>query len=267
MIKNLIHSVFKKLSKKITSLDSNLYDLDLLIKKLYPVETNFELIRIGSENDGGYLIPNDLENIEICFSPGTSDNCSFELDLAENYGITSYMCDWSVNNSPIIHNKLNFLKKYLGVINDNKYIRLENWFESIMPQKECILQMDIEGSEYNVILDTKDEILSKFRIIIIEFHNLDMLFNEFSNKIISAVFEKILNNFRVVHIHPNNCSPSFKYKGIEIPPVMEFTFLNINRIDSFERSSKFPHKLDSDNTDKKTIKLPGNWYTKTSGKT
>ena len=31
-----------------------------LIKALRPVKTKFDLIRIGGNNDGGYLIPNDL---------------------------------------------------------------------------------------------------------------------------------------------------------------------------------------------------------------
>ena len=32
-----------------------------LILKLRPITTKYELIRIGSENDGGYLLPDDLE--------------------------------------------------------------------------------------------------------------------------------------------------------------------------------------------------------------
>ncbi|MEI6399670.1 MAG: hypothetical protein WCO71_12950, partial [Pseudomonadota bacterium] len=34
-----------------------------LISKLCPVATKYELIRIGSQNDGGYLLPNDLDGI------------------------------------------------------------------------------------------------------------------------------------------------------------------------------------------------------------
>ena len=37
--------------------------------------------------------------------------------------------------------------------------------------------MDIEGSEYPVILDTPSDTLNKFRIMIIEFHDLDLIFN------------------------------------------------------------------------------------------
>jgi hypothetical protein len=35
-----------------------------------PVITVKELIRIGGDADGGYLVPNDLEDLSGCFSPG-----------------------------------------------------------------------------------------------------------------------------------------------------------------------------------------------------
>ena len=260
MIKKIIHEFFKYFFKKIISIDSDIEELKSFIEQLYPVQTDFELIRIGSDKDGGYLIPNDLNGIKTCFSPGTSDNCSFELDLANNFGITSYMCDWSVNDSPITHDNLIFQKKYLGVTNNDKHLRLESWFDSVKPNKDSILQMDIEGSEYNVILDTNNRTLSNFRILVIEFHDLDMLFNQIGYKTISSTFEKLLENFKVVHIHPNNCCSFYEYGGVKIPKVMEFTFLNKNRIKYYENSSKFPHKLDIDNTKNKTIDLPRNWY-------
>ena len=54
-------------------------ELKELIKALRPVKTKFDLIRIGGANDGGYLIPDDLEGIAACFSPGVADTASFEV--------------------------------------------------------------------------------------------------------------------------------------------------------------------------------------------
>ncbi len=44
-------------------------DLLELIRKLAPQDSGPELIRIGGPGDGGYLIPDDLDGIEYCFSP------------------------------------------------------------------------------------------------------------------------------------------------------------------------------------------------------
>ena len=38
--------------------------------------------------------------------------------------------------------------------------------------------MDIEGSEYNSLIQTSESCLRKFNFIVIEFHNLDNLINE-----------------------------------------------------------------------------------------
>lgn len=72
---------------------------DLAIK-LWPVKTRFPLIRIGSENDGGYLIPNDLYGITACFSPGVDINSSFEKELLKREGIPSHLADYSVDAPP-----------------------------------------------------------------------------------------------------------------------------------------------------------------------
>ena len=52
----------------------------LNFEKYQSFQTN--LIRVGSKNDGGYLVPDDLKNINACFSPGVDLNVSFETDLA-----------------------------------------------------------------------------------------------------------------------------------------------------------------------------------------
>jgi hypothetical protein len=51
--------------------------LRIYLDTLHPVK--FNLLRIGGDSDGGYLVPDDLENISSCFSPGVSDIFNFEL--------------------------------------------------------------------------------------------------------------------------------------------------------------------------------------------
>ena len=54
-----------------------------LIRSLHPVDSGAELIRMGPDGDGGYLLPDDLEGIEFCFSPGVSTESGFEAVPAE----------------------------------------------------------------------------------------------------------------------------------------------------------------------------------------
>lgn len=236
-------------------------ELVSFLNQLKPCRTNFDLIRVGGDGDGGYLIPNDIDGISACFSPGVSDKSYFELDLAHK-GIKSYMVDYSVN-APSLNNKLfTFDKKYLGVENNDRFITLESWMEQYEPVGEdFILQMDIEGSEYPVIFNTSEETFKRFRILVIEFHGLDSMVVNQGFDSLRLTFSKILRNFEVVHIHPNNCCGSVKYFNLEIPRVMEFTFIRKDRVVNKVGATNFPHPLDKKCVNElPDIVLPRCWY-------
>ena len=237
-------------------------ELLLFISKIRPVNTQHELIRIGGTGDGGYLIPADLDGIKTCFSPGVSDTANFELELAQR-GIDCFMADYSVEKSPIDHPRFDFQKKFIGPIKNDIFITLEEWVSEKGTQgADSILQMDIEGAEYSAILVTPHNVLSKFRIIVIEFHGLNDLLDQQIFPYISATFEKLLQDFKVVHIHPNNASDPVFSQGIKFWPTMEFTFLRNDRIKTSTSRSDFPHRLDVDNaTNKPSSILSKEWFT------
>jgi hypothetical protein len=233
-----------------------------LLRKLSPQNCKKNLIRLGGVGDGGYLVPDDLDGIEYCFSPGVSTISDFENQLADR-GIKSFLADYSVDAPSVLRPELTFDKKYLGTINNKQFFTLAAWKEKYLSgyDKDLILQMDIEGAEYEVIFNTSDELLDQFRIIVIEFHFLQMLADPFAFKLLSSCFEKLLQSFCVVHIHPNNCGNVVKVKNITIPMSMEFTFLNKKRINSKFPVQSLPNKLDVPNDSrKKDIILPRCWY-------
>ena len=44
--------------------------------------------------------------------------------------------------------------------------------------QEILLQMDVEGSEYEIINRIKEANLNKFKILVIEFHYFEQIFNK-----------------------------------------------------------------------------------------
>ena len=266
MIKNNFKNYLLKLSHtfgyniqigKITSPS----DLNKLLKQLYPISIDIPLIRVGSDGDGGYLVPDDLENINYLFSPGVGCKQDFDHECADK-GMKVCMVDASVNGPIKNHTNFNFLKKYLGVFDSDETISLDSWLRSsqIPADSECILQMDIEGGEYESILSASLDTLSNFRIMIIEFHKLDMLWNRHFFNFFKNCFLKLLQTHYVTHIHPNNCTRPTVIRGLSIPPVMEFTFIRKDRVIKTGYVKKFPNDLDRDCTPKKSLTLPGCWY-------
>jgi len=71
-------------------------------------------------------------------------------------------------------------------------------------------------------------------------------------KMISAIFEKIYKNFSICHVHPNNCSCIASLNGIDVPRVIEVTFINKKFAKDCSKGEEIflPHPLDSSDLNK-----------------
>jgi hypothetical protein len=236
-----------------------------LIAKLHPHVTEHPLVRLGSDGDGGYLVPDDLEGIGACFSPGVDNRASFESDLLKR-GVPCFLADASVERAPIDHTMIHFTKKFLGVVNDTSTMTFDDWIDVSHPgSDDLILQMDVEGAEWSVLLNISTKNLRRFRIIAIELHDLERLMDKHAFQIINGVFNRLLEYFYVVHNHPNNFGRSVRYRSTVIPRVLEMTFLRRDRARSIQYASSFPHPLDRTNdVNGPNLILPSQWYRTTS---
>ena len=238
-----------------------------LIRELHPLQTQFDLIRLGPNKDGGYLVPNCLEGIETCFSPGVAQVSEFEIECL-NRGMKLFMADKSVEkpNWDIPESQYSFQKKFIGCTNNQDFMTMDSWFNStrLADDTELLLQMDIEGGEYSSIMSMSDELMSRFRVMVFEFHRLQHLWNRAFFEIAETVFKKILQTHICVHLHPNNYKDSkfsvHSRQGIDIPKVMEMTFIRKDIAQTNGYQSQFPHALDFDNTSSQHLPLPKDWY-------
>jgi hypothetical protein len=232
-----------------------------LVTKLHPVSSGKPLIRLGPEADGGYLVPDDLKGIDTCFSPGVSNVSGFEFDCAKR-GMDIFMADASVEKPPLDHPRFRFIPKFIGATTEGKFISLEDWVNDSAGKSnsDLLLQMDIEGCEYETFLSTPSALLKRFRIMVVEFHDLECLFCEPVFPAYRQVFEKILRNHTCVHIHPNNYCTAMRVGNLEFPQMAEFTFLRNDRVENRGFANTFPHPLDRDNTPKASVALPKSFY-------
>ena len=215
---------------------------------------------MGESGDGGYLLPDDLEGIQYCLSPGVAETATFESNL-ERLGIKCFLADLSIESPPKNDPPFHFTRKFIGSRNTKEYMTLESWID-ILDDKDSdlILQMDIEGAEYESLLAVSDETLARFRILVIEFHEMGSLIDKSFFRFTNPMFVKILENFNVVHIHPNNSSNVVRYGSIEIPETLEITFLRKDRSKTLGFVRELPHPLDCTNAPQRPdIALPKNW--------
>jgi hypothetical protein len=239
-------------------------NFDFLGSFLRPVQTDLQLIRIGDFKDGGYLVPNDLNGIAACYSPGVSAQSSFEYDIAK-HGIRSFMADASVDMPLIDVPNAQFLKKFVGPEDTGDFMTLATWVAQTDPDQgsDLLLQMDIEGAEYKTLAATPSELLQRFRMIVIEFHHIPscILKPGFFARARSAI-EKLAPIFQVVHLHPNNVSGVVEIDGIEVPRVVEATLLRRDRVKNPRPVTSLPHALDCSHApNRPALTLPQMWVT------
>lgn len=267
-LKNYIKSIILKIFFKSNFLLNRLHaDHDLLnfIEKFKKKFVSCDLINIGGSGDGSYLVPNDLHNVKYCFSPGVDYSADFEKELSDKYGIKSFLADASVTSAPLNDPNFKFVQKFIGSTNNDKYITLSDWINESIGQDPStkILQMDIEGGEYDVLTFEDSFTLASFSILIIEFHNLERLFNKPFLQTFSSIFEKIYKNFSICHVHPNNGCGLLTKNNISVPKVMEVTFIRNDLLENLKTNNNItlPHPLDTKNVlDKPDIVMPGLWW-------
>ena len=220
------------------------------LRALRPVQAPCDIIRVGGPGDGGYLLPDDLNGIEVCFSPGVGNNSNFENELSGR-GIRCFLADFSVDEPGDLHPMCTFDKKFVGPYNNERYITLESWVEKYCGESrpESILQMDIEGGEFTSILATPRSVLKMFRIIVLELHSLNSIGGIWYLHLFDGLIHKLKEDFHIVHLHPNNNCGEFQHGEYVVPRVLECTLMRRDRFNgTTERYAKdFPHPLDEDN--------------------
>ena len=249
--------VFKSNSSKVSE----------FLKKIKIFDTGHKLVSIGdSECDGTYLIPDVLDDIKYCFSPGVGESTIFENCLKKR-DIKCFLADGTITKENISNINFDFINKNINTFTDDKNIKIEDWInlkiKNKNEQKNLLLQMDIEGCEYEVLLDLDKDILQKFKILVIEFHDFYNLGSQAGADLFLNIFNKILNDFYICHIHPNNCCGYTYINKTLIPQVMEFTFINKNDVKKVDKLKyKLPHDLDIKNVKNlNDLKLPNIFYT------
>jgi len=231
------------------------------LNNLLPYETEYKLIRLGEDGDGGYLIPDDLSGIEYCYSCGVGHVTQFEKQLYEKYSIKSKMIDPNELPNEIFPHESVYYKKFLDFTESGQSMHINDFIQNDS-KEDAILKLDIEGDEYQNLISLENNKFEKIRILIIEFHNLRDLRSKFFMKIFNKIFQKLNKYFVVCHLHPNNTSGIKYVRNIPIPDMVEVTLINKKRLNSFSKKyAQIPNPLDKRTSkNNKEIYIDKKWY-------
>ncbi len=235
------------------------------IRTLQPYDVG-NMIRVGDQNDGGYVIPRELPDMDVLVSFGLGDNWSFERSLVKLKIVRDfYIFDHTIS-VPVFFNR--FAKRLLTLpfnfkamkyrllvlaryLIEFKLLRWKHVKKEItrdysdfkrttlveiaeqLRQSTLALKIDIEGDEYLII----DQIISlsyRIPLLVVEFHETESMRASFREAL-----EKLASNYKIVHAHCNN------FTGLSsdgIPLTVELTFLRSDLVLTTQRVNSIPRK-------------------------
>jgi hypothetical protein len=241
-----------------------------MLPKEFKPKHKYDLIRIGRNNDGGYLVEKDsILKSNSLVSFGIGFDWSFEKDFFNYRKIPIHCYDHTLKYSYIkkfsrhslfsllkssmwrfdafkeLKKKIFLYKDYKNFFKEDvvhfrsaigigfKRIRLKEIFDRIR-HNPIFLKIDIEGSEYRIleeIIELQDFICG----IVIEFHDIDL----HEDKILNFI-----NNFKLklVHVHAQNPGGEQYLTESGDPTQLEMTFSNVENF--LDINPQIPHNLD-----------------------
>jgi hypothetical protein len=233
------------------SRDSQFYrGIERIVSLLAPVNCKHNLIRIGQESDGGYVVANcfHAEKRKIAVTLGVGTEVSADISLLRS-GFSVLAVDGTVENPLPEEAEYRFIKKNIGYSNliggeTTYYKLLED--ERLRDNVDLVL-IDIEGYEYSLI---RNEIkyLSKAEQIVIEFHALELLGDKQFREVFISILESIRITHSPIHVHGNNAGGALVLGGSHFPCILEVTFLKTNYCTQERNFGPFPTPLDFPNT-------------------
>jgi len=213
--------------------NNNIYNL-LSIKEVL----GYKKIRIGNNQDGGYILLDDLKDIKFGYSFGISREISFDEGLAKR-NIDVFMYDPTINKLPFENSKFHWKK--IGLIgrniNKNNMKTLPELIDENGHSKEknMILKIDIESYEWDVFQNLPIKYLRQFKYIVGEFHFINS-----TNVDYYHILKKIILTHEIFHIHCNNYGKIIKLYGYIICDAIEISFIQKEGYEFTEDNSFYP---------------------------
>jgi Methyltransferase FkbM domain len=203
-------------------------------------------VRVGTSRDGGYVMLDDFQGIDVALSLGIGPDVSWDFDLAQR-GIPVWQYDHTISSLPKEHPLFRFEQK--RIVSQGSSIHDLTLTELLqkLGRQQSVLKIDIEGDEWDVLAQLEPHLLNNCRQMVIEFHDFIAIKNPAWSDQARQALLLLATVFGVVHVHGNNLSKHIISNGLSLPDSLEVTFANRQFYKLETTEEIFPGRYDKRN--------------------
>lgn len=195
-----------------------------------------QLVRLGSRHDGGYVVPDlGFEGIEGLYSFGVGDNIDFERDFQARTGGWIELFDPTIAEPNPLPSRARFHGR--GLEGSSLAPLLDLGGRRMEAGARLWAKMDVEGAEWSALMATPIDVLTRFEVLIVEFHGLTDRTGWGRRREPEAI-AKLNGRFRLVHAHANNFAPFCP--RTKLPDCLEATYLRDDVLPADWRPNRRP---------------------------
>ena len=202
-----------------------------LITKLHPYNIGDRKVRLGPNEDGGYVLNETMIEKSIAlFTYGVGNEIRFEEAFTKQYNKPSYLFDHTIGRETnwYVGEQLYFFNEGVGFSPQCKDF-IEH-YEQLSITNDVILKIDVEGTEYNYFANTNVETISRYTSgILLEVHWLSDVHHR---EKFEVILDELQKYFTVTHVHGNSWGVVVDYDGFMFPETIEVTLINNKHIKS-----------------------------------
>jgi hypothetical protein len=182
--------------------------------------------RVGSANDGGYVLCDNLiQGVQTVYSYGIGGNDDWGCEMSSRFNVPVHQYDCF--NPPNVSCPGGQFVPHNECVGTKAETIEGRTFDSIVSQmerngdrgKQMIVKIDVEGAEWDALLATPEEVLAQIDQLPMELHGVG------EPRFLEAV-QKLKRHFYLVHLHFNNWSCA---GDIEPFPAHAYQVLFVNK--------------------------------------
>ena len=193
-----------------------------------------DLIRVGGEHDGGYVMHNNF-SVRGAISVGVGRDISWDVGMVE-HGVCVDAFDHTVRGLPERVEGVAFHKVGLGP--GPHCISLNEMARITTGDADAIVKIDIEGAEWTALEDAD---FDQFTQVLVELHQLDCVATDDR---LRHLLQRLYETHVPVHVHANNYDTVFRLEDLWFCRALEVTFVRRDASNAWRPADSMREDLD-----------------------